>query len=102
MNCWSYAVKQFSDRGGWLMVRFTRRSKAKPRRWLKCIGTGFIALGIFLTNWGFMLRAGRWLHVYHADSVHGPYTSYEPDTEVDLGRPPLRFKGKVQRRDNLK
>ena len=102
MNCWSYAVKQFSDRGGWLMVRFTRRSKAKPRRWLKGIGTGFIAIGLFLTNWGFMLRTGRWLHVYHADSVNGPYTSYEPDAELDLASPPFTFKGRVQERDTLK
>ena len=102
MNCWSYAIKQFSDRGGWLLARLTRRSKATARPWLKPVGTACLVIGVFFINWGFMLRTGRWLHVYHADSVKGPYTSYEPDAELDLTRPPFTFKGRVQERDSLK
>ena len=48
-----------------------------------------------------MLRTGRWLHVYHAPRISGPYDSYEPDHGPAIKRPPWSFKGRVIRRDSL-
>ncbi len=100
-NCWTFAVPRFEQRDGWLLVRFTRRSSARPSRWLGWLGVALVAVGVTAINWGAMLRTGRWLHVYHAPRVTGPYDSYEPDHGPAIKRPPWSFKGRVIRRDKL-
>ena len=98
-NCWTSAVTRFISMDGWLLVRFTKRSIAKPRlRWL---GTTLLYIGITFMNWGFMLRTGRWLHVYHAQKPSGPYHSYEPLKGRLISSPPFHFQGKEVERDSL-
>ena len=80
-NCWSFAWPRFEEHGGWLLVRHTRRSTARPA--LRSLGWIMVAVGLWLINWGARMRTGKWLHVYHAQSVNGPYTSYEPSNGGD-------------------
>ena len=101
-NCWTFAVKQFTARDGWLLVRFTRRSSAKPVWPLGWFGTLLVAAGIVAINFGAWLRTGRWLHVYHACSVKGPYRSYEPaNGGPSIKSPPFDFDGHVVERRDL-
>lgn len=100
-NCWTFAVPRFERQDGLLIVRFTRRSSAVPSRLFGWLGVALVAVGVTAINWGAMLRTGRWLHVYHAPRVSGPYDSYEPDHEPAIKRPPFNFSGRVVRRDKL-
>ena len=100
-NCWTFAVPRLESRDGWLLVRFTKRSSAKPSRLFGWLGVALVAIGIAAINWGAMLRTGRWLHVYFAPRISGPYDSYEPDHGPAIKRPPWSFKGRVIRRDHL-
>lgn len=102
-NCWTHAVTCLVAREGWLLARFTRRSNAGPSRLLGWLGAPLVVLGVASINFGAWLRTGRWLHVYHADRIAGPYTSYEPDNGgPDLKRPPFHFRGHVVSRDTLR
>lgn len=100
-NCWTFAVLRFEQCDGLLIVRFTRRSSARPSRLFGWLGVVLVAVGVAAINWGAMLRTGRWLHVYHAPRVSGPYDSYEPDHGPAIKRPPFNFPGRVVRRDRL-
>ena len=100
-NCWTFAVPKLEQADGWLLVRFTKRSSAKPSRWFGWLGVALVAIGVAAINWGATLRTGRWLHVYHATDVSGPYESYEPDRGPAIKRPPWSFKGRVIKRDRL-
>ncbi len=100
-NCWTHAVFRFAESDGWLLVRFTKRSSAKPSRGLGWLGVALVAVGVTAINFGAWLRTGRWLHVYHAPKVSGPYTSYEPDHGPAIKRPPFDFPGRVVERDKL-
>lgn len=100
-NCWSYAINQLEKNNGWLIVRLTKRSVAKPVKRLNWLGTILIIIGLWLVNWGFLIRQGRWLHVYHANTIKGPYTSYEPNRGVDKRHPPLDFEGTVVSKEEI-
>ncbi len=100
-NCWSHALQEFEKKEGWVLVRFTKRSAATPKPKLAFFGKLLIIIGIFLANWGFLFRTGRWLHAYHARSTKGPYTSYEPKVDKHLKHPPLKFDGEIVTRDEL-
>lgn len=100
-NCWGYAIKEFESKEGWLLIRLTRRSSASPYVGLSWLGRIFLIIGVFLINWGFLFRTGRWLHAYHARSTKGPYTSYEPKVDKHLKHPPLKFDGEIVTRDEL-
>lgn len=101
-NCWTHAISRFAQSDGWLLVRFTRRSSASPSRFLGWLGLVLVAVGVTAINFGAWLRTGRWLHVYHANKVAGPYTSYEPDNGPAIRRPPFNFQGRVVERDTLR
>ena len=100
-NCWIFAVSRFSANDGWILVRFTKRSSAQPSRLFGWLGVALVAVGVMAINWGAMLRTGRWLHVYHAPRIKGPYSSYEPLEGPKLKRPPFNFRGRVVDRDEL-
>lgn len=100
-NCWSYAIKEFESKEGWLLIRLTRRSSASPYVGLSWLGRFFLIIGVFLINWGFLFRTGRWLHVYHGVSTKGPFTSFEPDVGLHLKTPPISFKGHISQTDKL-
>lgn len=57
-NCWTFAVPRLESRDGWLLVRFTKRSSAKPSRLFGWLGVALVAIGIAAINWGAMLRTG--------------------------------------------
>ena len=101
-NCWSFAVPELARRDGWLLVRFTRRSKSVPSCLFGWLGIVLVVAGIAAINLGAWIKTGRWLHVYHARSVKGPYRSYEPDNGgPSIKRPPLSFSGQVVERNEL-
>lgn len=101
-NCWTFAVGEFHRLDGWLLVRFTRRSSAQPPKLLWWLGTLIVVAGVVSINFGAWLRTGRWLHVYHASSVKGPYRSYEPSNGgPKIKRPPFNFRGRVVERSDL-
>ena len=101
-NCWTFAVPEFVRHDGWLLIRFTRRSASPPSRWAGWIGAGLVVLWIVAINFGAWIKTGRWLHVYHARSVKGPYRSYEPSNGGPaIKRPPLDFSGRVVERHDL-
>ena len=101
-NCWSFAVREFERHSGWLLVRFTRRSSASPSRVLGWIGAALVVAGLVAINFGAWLRTGRWLHVYHALSVQGPYRSYEPSNGGPaIKRPPFDFDGAIEEHSRL-
>ncbi len=101
-NCWTFAVREFERLDGWMLVRFTRRSSARPSVLFGWLGVPLVVIGLIAVNFGAWLRTGRWLHVYHACSVKGPYRSYEPENgEPPLRRPPFRFSGHVVERSDL-
>ena len=101
-NCWTFAVGEFSRLDGWLMMRFTRRSSARPSALLGWLGSELVVVGLIAVNFGAWIKTGRWLHVYHARSVKGPYRSYEPlNGGPAIERPPLDFPGRVVERSDL-
>lgn len=101
-NCWTFAVSQFARLDGWLLVRFTRRSSSRPSWLFGWLGDALVVVGIVAINFGAWLRTGRWLHVYHASSVKGPYRSYEPSNGgPKIKRPPFDFPGRVVERSDL-
>lgn len=101
-NCWTFAVREFERLDGWMLVRFTRRSRSRPSRLFSWVGVALVAVGIAAINFGAWIKTGRWLHVYHALSVKGPYRSYEPDNGgPSIKRPPLSFPGRVVERHDL-
>lgn len=99
-NCWKYALEKLIERDGWLILRNTRRSSSKNR--YTTLGNILLYIGVTLFNWGLHLRTGRWLHAYHADSIKGPYTSYEPKEDKLRNRPPFHFEGEVIERNELR
>ena len=101
-NCWTFAVGEFHSLDGWLLVRFTRRSNARSSRLLGWLGAALVCAGIVAINFGAWLRTGRWLHVYHASSVKGPYRSDEPSNGgPKIKRPPFDFPARVVERSDL-
>lgn len=101
-NCWTFAVSEFARHGGWLLVRFTRRSRAKPSLYFWWLGMALVVVGVIAINFGSWIKTGRWLHVYHARSVKGPYRSYEPSNGGPaITRPPFSFPGRVVERYEL-
>ncbi len=101
-NCWSFALNEFDKYNGWLLVRFTRRSSSKPSLLFRWFGVVLIFFGAVAINFGSWMRSGRWLHVYHAHSVKGPYRSYEPSNGgPKIKRPPFNFKGSVKEHTHL-
>ncbi len=94
-NCWTYAGGKFRDERGWLLVRFTRRSKSESSKYVGWVGDIMVVCGVILINFGAWIRTGSWLHAYHAKKVSGPYTSYEPILGPPLKRPPVTFEGIV-------
>lgn len=101
-NCWTYSVKTFLEREGFILMRFTRRSNAKQNKLLRFLGKPLVALGLILTNFGFYFLNGRWLHSYHCDNPSGPYTSYEPLKGVIRNSPPFSFEGEIVEKQTLK
>ena len=101
-NCWTFAVGEFLRLDGWLMVRFTRRSSARPSALLGWLGSALVIVGVIAINFGAWIKTGRWLHVYHSCSVKGPYRSYEPGNGgPKIKSPPFRFAGRVVERSEL-
>jgi len=94
-NCWTYAGGKLRDERGWLLVRFTRRSKSESSKYVGWVGDIMFVCGVILINFGAWIRTGSWLHAYHAKKVSGPYTSYEPILGPPLKRPPVTFEGIV-------
>jgi hypothetical protein len=100
-NCWTFAVPRFEQRDGWLLVRFTRRSSARPSRLFGWLGVALVAAGVVAINWGAMLRtAGGSTSITPRESA-APYDSYEPDHGPAIKRPPWSFKNHVIQRDKL-
>lgn len=101
-NCWAFAVREFERLDGWLLVRFTKRSSARPSRALGWLGSALVVVGLVAVNFGAWIKTGSWLHVYHAASVKGPYRSYEPSNGgPKIKRPPFHFPGRVVERHDL-
>lgn len=101
-NCWSYALRRLLTKEGWLIAKLTNRSSAKPSSMFQWFGYVCFAMGVALINYGMLLITGRWLHVYYAEDIKGPYSSYEPVRGPTLKKPPVNFKGKVITKDNIK
>lgn len=100
-NCWAYAVERFCRNGGWLFVRFTKRGGNTSKFKSKLVGNALMGVGAFLLNWGAYVRTGKWMHVYHANSIQSTVVSYEPTKDVDLKVPPMSFKGRLTRKKSI-